>query len=142
MTRCVGRPVGSGTCGNLRDASALVSSVGMCASYAWSNGKNGFCLVKGSQCFTSDSFQDDYASAVQTNCTERNIMTCYTFEAYQSIKRRSNGIAHAEYAASDMIKLRDSLATVSFDVHSCSLHPLSCQCLHDCLHQEIRPGKT
>jgi hypothetical protein len=125
VTCCVGRPIGSGTCGNLRDASTLVTSVGMCASYAWSNGKNGFCLLKGSQCFTSDSFQDDYASAVQTNCTERDVMTCYMFvSAQRSVSRSNKGIASAEYSASDIAKLRNSLAEVSFGSHAHVMYAL------------------
>jgi hypothetical protein len=95
------RPIGGGSCGNLRDATIVVSSMGMCASYAWSNQKTGFCIVDG-QCFTSEStdpnslddgFQAAFDAAVQVPCNTPGAMTCYTFASQSQARRSKNRLA-------------------------------------------------
>jgi hypothetical protein len=94
------RAIGGGTCGTLRDATIVVSSMGMCASYAWSNQKTGFCIV-GGQCFTSDSpdpsstdygFLAAFGAAEQAPCNTPGAMTCYTFASHTQATRRGNSL--------------------------------------------------
>ena len=85
---CIFRPIGSGTCGNQRDATAVVSSLGMCASYAWSNGNAGFCVVSRTQCFTSVDFQMAYDAADKVQCAATGTMTCYGFATSKPAVRR------------------------------------------------------
>ncbi len=99
------RPIGGGSCGNLRDATIVVSSMGMCASYAWSNQKTGFCIV-GGQCFTSnstetnsvdDAFQEAFDAAEQVPCNATGAMACYTFGSQMQVRRsrsRSTAVTH------------------------------------------------
>jgi hypothetical protein len=99
MSLCPGRPIGGGTCGNLRDAATTVSSVGMCASYAWKNQKTGFCILEGTQCFTSsssgsssndDGFQTAFDASEQVPCNTDGAMTCFTFESQPQARRSTN----------------------------------------------------
>jgi hypothetical protein len=82
------RPVGGGTCGNLRDAAAVVTSVRMCASYAWSKGNKGFCVFSGAQCFTSADFTQAYKNAEGVSCSQTNSMECFSFDSSQTQARR------------------------------------------------------
>jgi hypothetical protein len=121
LTFHVFRPIGGGTCGNLRDSSLTVSSVGMCASYAWrSNSKGGFCMLSGTQCFTSDTFQQDYASTTQAPCNTSGVMKCYGFEAQQQdlLLQRRSGAQSSDLSDSDVYnhQRHDQLASVSYTI--------------------------
>jgi hypothetical protein len=104
MPASIHRPIGGGTCGNLRDAT-VVSSVGMCASYAHTEGNSGFCVVSGTQCFTSDDFQSAYDAAEQADCNTTNVMTCYSFESQSQTsadsRRSDQGVAKRPHAGTN-----------------------------------------
>ena len=78
----------------------------MCASYAWSVSKAGFCLVEGTQCFTSDAFMQDYADAVKAPCDSVvGVMRCYSFDMQQEplFQRRIGAdVANMEHAQEDI----------------------------------------
>jgi hypothetical protein len=80
------------TCGNLFDANLVVSSVGMCASYALQNQLSGFCILGGGQCFTPRTretlVEQDIASIASVACSTPNAMTCYKFDQTTMAKRR------------------------------------------------------
>ncbi len=74
----------------MRDASVVVGSVNMCASYAASKSSTGFCMFAGTQCFTSDDFSDAYAAAEQTDdCAAADAMQCYNFDTTAGAARRA-----------------------------------------------------
>jgi hypothetical protein len=50
------RAVGGGTCGNFKDADAVVPTVEACARIAAERGFGGFCISEGSMCHTSREF--------------------------------------------------------------------------------------
>ncbi len=115
------RPIGDGTCGNLLDATTVVSSLGMCASYAWSNGQTGFCVVSGTQCFTSDDFLDAYSRSQSVSCGTADAMACYTFDQNQPPLRRSDKMQYANNRVTHSLKHQVRVFITS--VHVC-LHPM------------------
>jgi hypothetical protein len=54
------RAVGGGTCGNFRDANAIVTSVHACARLAAEKEYAGFCIADNSTCMTSRDFMLEY----------------------------------------------------------------------------------
>ncbi len=90
------RPVaigGAHNCDNMNDASKVVSSVGMCASYAWDQGVSGFCELGGGQCFvpasTSTNVETEFGKVQSQSCSTQNTMTCYKLDQPQQQRRRS-----------------------------------------------------
>ncbi len=71
----------------------VVGSVSMCASYAVDKRTQGFCLLEGTQRFTSKGFVQAYNAADQGDCAAKNAMECYEF-TNSSSRRMKAGEGH------------------------------------------------
>jgi hypothetical protein len=112
-THVAPRPIGDGKCGNLRDASIVVGSAKMCASYAASKSYTGFCMFAGSQCFTSADFSQDYEAGETTLCNEADAMECYTFDADKPARRMTQKSSSNGRRGKDLDDVSNSLPCMS-----------------------------
>ncbi len=79
----------------------VVGSINMCASYAVGKRTKGFCLLEGTQCFTSKDFLQAYDAADQADCAAKNVMECYEF-TNSSSRRMTTEEDHRRAEAGDI----------------------------------------
>ncbi len=86
----------------MHDASKVVSSVGMCASYAWEQGVSGFCVLGGGQCFIPESkltnVETEFGKVQSASCSTQNIMSCYKLGQQQQLRRSGAEVKDVSHA--------------------------------------------